>query len=428
MINKKLFIGIIITLFLVSSLASTVQAQTTSHIYLYVGYGSVTWRDLTAGTQATVELGFHNLQFVNGHHVTLTAENTVANYGFSNWIIQGEQSGNTSVNPFDIIMGSTFTCSAYFVLTNNSLYSHVTVANGTGGTVFWIDNTNPNPLGMLFTGEYDILTNDILTFTASPTKGYVFDHFTITNSEFTQDVKNTNPMNLTVLGNFSITAYFAQNLFIPDSITLESFATDNGYLVLNLNINYDFIFSCTESTDVNPDGNIAPNPQGNYTIELSAVQTTPFPPIDQLNNSVAFTKYSGGTVYNGEFYNEGFGIKGNLDFDDYLLMRVTVNFLDGHSTERIFNLKFLANTPKTIPIDFFGISGNTIGAIVIFVVVTFGLTYLTRKWYPMAGLLTGVVISLIICGLLKLIDIWVMFLCALLLAVILLLLIRGREK
>ncbi|MGB9778502.1 MAG: InlB B-repeat-containing protein, partial [Candidatus Bathyarchaeales archaeon] len=118
-------------------------------------------------------------------NVTITAIPN-ANYRFDHWVYDDVNIG--SANPIIIEVGSSHTLRAIFVLRTYTLKIETT----TGGT------TNPAP------STYTYNVGSVVSVTAIPSSGYVFDHWELNGS----NVGSANPYSVTMNNNYVLKAFF----------------------------------------------------------------------------------------------------------------------------------------------------------------------------------------------------------------------------
>jgi PKD repeat protein len=124
--------------------------------------------------------------------VTVTAIPN-ANYRFDHWVYGDVNIG--SANPVTVHVGSNHTLHAVFVLITYTLKIEATV----GGT------TNPAP------GTYTYNAGSLVSVTAIPSSGYVFDHWELNGS----NVGSANPYSVTMNNNYVLKALFRASPTYP---------------------------------------------------------------------------------------------------------------------------------------------------------------------------------------------------------------------
>jgi PKD repeat protein len=124
--------------------------------------------------------------------VTVTAIPN-ANYRFDHWVYGDVNIG--SANPVTVHVGSNHTLHAVFVLITYTLKIEATV----GGT------TNPAP------GTYAYNAGSLVSVTAIPSSGYIFDHWELNGS----NVGSANPYSVTMNNNYVLKALFRASPTYP---------------------------------------------------------------------------------------------------------------------------------------------------------------------------------------------------------------------
>jgi pectate lyase len=156
----------------------------------------------TAGTVSNSPSG---TSFPAGTTVTLTAS-PVSGYTFTGW----SGSANGTTNPLTITMDGNKTITANYAPQQTNQYSLSVTTSGSG-------TVSMNPAG----GMYNAGT--VVTLTASPSAGYVFNGWSGALSG------STNPATITMDANKAITATFTQSTSgnSPD-FSMTGYATQNG--------------------------------------------------------------------------------------------------------------------------------------------------------------------------------------------------------
>ncbi|MGQ9545353.1 MAG: InlB B-repeat-containing protein, partial [Candidatus Bathycorpusculaceae bacterium] len=131
-------------------------------------------------------------------YVTVTAIPN-ANYRFDHWLYDDVNIG--SENPVTVYVGSSHTLHAVFVLITYTLKIETT----TGGT------TNPAP------GTYTYNAGSVVSVTAIPSSGYVFDHWELNGS----NVGSANPYAVTMNNNYVLKAFFTSAPAPPLSVSIS---------------------------------------------------------------------------------------------------------------------------------------------------------------------------------------------------------------
>jgi PKD repeat protein len=123
--------------------------------------------------------------YTNGTYASVTAIPD-AHYLLNYWLLDGNPAG--SANPISILMTDDHTLQPTFVLRNYTL----TITATAGGT------TTPTP------GIYTYNAGSVVSVTAVPTSGYVFDHWELNSST----VGSANPYSVTMNSSYVLTAFF----------------------------------------------------------------------------------------------------------------------------------------------------------------------------------------------------------------------------
>lgn len=407
------------------------KAQSTFTAYISVGYGVIIWTDTITGQTGNITT-YPQIQQLHLPSGNLIRFINVPNsgYGFNHFsVYSGIMGLNTTGEPFgtlELYMQADFTLISYNYLLDTSDMFTFTMQGSTGGSLIFFDNTTPNfPDPFLYAGTYTRDANDSLTFSAVPQDGYRFTHYAITNSESNGNT-TSNPYTRTLTGNFTITAYFTTEILADDifiSGWADSVNLDNS-IVIDRNNLYSFAFYVTQNTTTNPDGNISPYPLGIWNIEITNLNYSPVIDI----NTATFNLFDYGQFQDG-YFNSDLELSGTDPQKVYFEMRVTVRYDDGNIYSEYYHWTVNGvSNPSVTPdpnTSLFGINYAVLESIIIFVICTFGLTYLSRRYAPIAGLISGIIISIVICSLLNLIPVHIIFVCVLLLVVLVILLLKG---
>ncbi|MEM3697558.1 MAG: PKD domain-containing protein [Candidatus Bathyarchaeia archaeon] len=131
-------------------------------------------------------------------YVTVTAI-PYTNYRFDHWVYDDANIG--SANPVTVYVGSNHTLHAVFVLITYTLKIETTA----GGT------TNPSP------GTYTYNAGSVVSVTAVPSSGYVFDHWELNGT----NVGSANPYSVTMNNNYVLKAFFALAPPPPLSVSIS---------------------------------------------------------------------------------------------------------------------------------------------------------------------------------------------------------------
>ncbi|MDH7477839.1 MAG: PKD domain-containing protein, partial [Candidatus Bathyarchaeota archaeon] len=135
-------------------------------------------------------------------YVTVTAI-PYTNYRFDHWVYDDVNIG--SANPVTVYVGSNHTLHAVFVLITYTLKIETTA----GGT------TNPAP------GLYTYNAGSMVSVTAVPSSGYVFDHWELNGS----NVGSANPYSVTMNNNYVLKAFFTAAPPPPLSVAISPMST-----------------------------------------------------------------------------------------------------------------------------------------------------------------------------------------------------------
>jgi hypothetical protein len=123
--------------------------------------------------------------YTNGTYASVTATPDT-HYLFDYWLLDGNPAG--SANPISVLMTDDHTLQPIFVLRNYTL----TITATAGGT------TNPAP------GTYTYNAGSLISVTAIPSSGYVFDHWELNGS----NVGSANPYSVNMNNNYVLKAFF----------------------------------------------------------------------------------------------------------------------------------------------------------------------------------------------------------------------------
>jgi hypothetical protein len=131
--------------------------------------------------------------------VTLTAQ-SVTGYNFNYWDVNGTSQGN-GVNPITVVMNAPHTATAHY--TPQAITYTLKIEATTGGT------TNPTP------GIYTYAAGTQVQVTASPSTGYIFDHWELNGT----NVGTATTYTVTMNANYALKAFF-KSAPTPPSVSI----------------------------------------------------------------------------------------------------------------------------------------------------------------------------------------------------------------
>jgi PKD repeat protein len=132
--------------------------------------------------------------------VTLTAQ-SVSGYNFNYWDVDGASQGN-GVNPITVVMNAPHMATAHY--TPQAITYTLKIETTTGGT------TNPTP------GTYTYAAGTPVQVTASPSSGYVFDHWELNGT----NVGTATTCTVTMNANYVLKAFF-KTAPTPPSVSIS---------------------------------------------------------------------------------------------------------------------------------------------------------------------------------------------------------------
>ncbi len=153
----------------------------------------------TEGGSTNPEAGYY--AFNHGQEISLFASPELG-YAFDHWEINGVDYFTQYIT---VIIDEAVSATAYFVETTQEQHS-LDISSFTEG-----GHTIPP------TGTYLYVDGDQVDMTAVPDEGYVFDKWIINGIESTN-----NPVNMTITGDMTVSAYFAEDLVAVDGVNYET--------------------------------------------------------------------------------------------------------------------------------------------------------------------------------------------------------------
>ncbi len=148
----------------------------------FTPYPALTITAGAGGTTSPAPGTYYYAPYVPPTVVSVTALPN-AHYVFDHWTLDGVTRPG---NPISVTMDANHALAAYFVPTYT-----LTITAGAGGT------TNPAP------GTYTYTSGTVVSVTALPNAGYVFDHWTLDGV-----IRTGNPISVTMGANHALAAYF----------------------------------------------------------------------------------------------------------------------------------------------------------------------------------------------------------------------------
>lgn len=243
-VNKQKLASMGLIVFLLASFAvlfaPNVAAQTVYH--------SVTFAETTGGSilvrvNPLTKIGAGTYELEDGQPITIyTLPDT--GYIFTYFSFEGVTSGNTSINPLYTTVLSNFTITAHFTEISETWYT--TEFHSSVGGQIWVYYSGIQ----ISDGTYTMPEGAFISVRPMPDLGYSFNRFEIIG-DLASGATVINPLEINVLSNFSITAYFDLNQTSSALIGLDAqVITDTGYISTGGNISFTYQLSMS----ANPTG------------------------------------------------------------------------------------------------------------------------------------------------------------------------------